>query len=99
MGNCVDCVIDINTAAGRMIAITEFYPPPPPRPLQVTNQLHKYDEVHTCFFEVHTDTLACLPWFWETDAITLVMILRPKNTFVQDSLSLPSHIYLYPLYL
>ena len=24
MGNCVDCVIDINTAAGRMIAITEF---------------------------------------------------------------------------
>lgn len=51
------------------------------------------------FFEVHIDTLACLPWFWETDAITLVMILRPKNTFVQDSLSLPSHIYLYPIYL
>lgn len=100
MGNCVDCVIDINTAAGRMIVITEFYPPPPPpRPLQVTNQLHKYDEVHTCFFEVHTDTLACLPWFLETDAITLVMILRPKNTFVQDSLSLPSHIYPDPLYL
>ena len=100
MGNCVDCVIDINTAAGRMIVITEFNPPPPPpRPYQVTNQLHKYDEVHTCFFEVHTDTLACLPWFLETDAITLVMILRPKNTFVQDSLSLPSHIYPYPLYL